>query len=129
MYRSVAGIAPAANGFNALRVAPKVSRTRGPSAASASLDTVRGPASVSWDVSAAASLSVEATVPAGATATVAVPTMGASAPGVVVTEGGTPVWKNGEFVAGTAGVLSAKVVGGAIEFAVASGAYKFACNC
>lgn len=129
MYRSVAGIAPAANGYNAVRIAPQIVRGLGPTKASATLSTVRGPATVSWDATASKSISIDATIPAGATGTVSVPTLGTTAASVVITEGGHSVWEHGAFVPGTAGVLSGKLVGGSIEFNVSSGHYSFGCNC
>ena len=73
------------------------------------------------------SLSVE--LPPNAAGTAAVPTPGDPGPagGVVITEGGAPVWRAGAFVRGVPGVTggAAAADGTAVVFALGSGAYAF----
>ena len=71
------------------------------------------------------SFQLQATVPAGATAVVRVPTPLASA-AVTITEGGAAVWRAGAFVPGVAGISGGAAVADGIAFAVGSGAYSFA---
>ena len=79
-------------------------------------------------------VSLDAVVPVGATAVVAVPTLGASAAAVTVSEwsseAGSTVWTNGRYVAGTPGVTGAVAVTDAfgvttIQVSVGSGEYAF----
>ena len=76
-YRDVAGIRPLAPGFHRIAVAPKVV---GPIRhASASIETVRGAAAVSWRVDGDGALRLAAEIPANATAEVRLPTGGRTA--------------------------------------------------
>jgi hypothetical protein len=79
---------------------------------------------------AAVQYTLSTTVPTGSTATVVVPTV-AGAGKVAITESGTgasvPVWANGAFVAGDAGVTGATAAadGSTVSFTVGSGSYAF----
>ncbi|WP_223628275.1 family 78 glycoside hydrolase catalytic domain [Microbacterium sp. EST19A] len=70
MHRSVAGLAPAAPGYRVIRIAPRP--LDGLESASATLDTPYGRVSVAWRREGA-EIVVDATVPANATAEVALP--------------------------------------------------------
>ncbi|MEN0101960.1 MAG: family 78 glycoside hydrolase catalytic domain [Curtobacterium sp.] len=70
MHRVVAGIAPAAPGYAAIRFAPRPGG--GLTSAGATLDTPRGQAAIDWSVSDG-TLSVTVTVPVGATAVLDLP--------------------------------------------------------
>lgn len=71
MHRVVAGLAPAAPGYRALRIAPQPPR-RGIGSASATLHTPYGLAAAGW-VLADGEVRIHATVPTGATADVVLP--------------------------------------------------------
>jgi len=74
-------------------------------------------------------MTLDTTVPVGGTASVSVPTPGATAGSVTITEGGVVVWAGGAFVPGVPGVKSASAapagVPPAIVFEVGSGSYSF----
>jgi len=90
--------------------------------ASASIKTVRGIISSSWK-NTDASLTLEVTIPANATAQVSVPTLGLNE--FAITEGGKTVWKNASYVSGVAGVNGAGRDGDWVTFDVGSGRYCF----
>jgi hypothetical protein len=48
IHRSLGGIAPATAGYATVTIAPQVSKTNGPSAVNASVDTVRGTVKSAW---------------------------------------------------------------------------------
>ncbi len=68
-------------------------------------------------------------VPAGSSGSVVMPTFGSAAGGLVIAESGQAVWSGGAFVAGVAGVFSAKVetdaTGSNVRFEIGSGDYSF----
>jgi alpha-L-rhamnosidase len=74
LHRTVAGLAPAAPGYRALRVAPRPGP--GITSAAATHETPYGTAAVSWTL-AGTSFSLELTVPASTTAEVSLPDGGA----------------------------------------------------
>ena len=110
LYADVGGITPGADGFATVNVAPKISKTLGPSSVSMTLMTIRGLATSNWtraapapalapaseiaggDVvgeHAARALTLQVTVPIGATANVELPLLdGGSSQNVCVVEGG-----------------------------------------
>jgi hypothetical protein len=49
MYRSLGGIAPAAPGYAAVKIAPVISPTRDPASANATVQTVRGAVASRWE--------------------------------------------------------------------------------
>ena len=119
LYRDVAGIRPLAPGFRRIAMAPKVV---GPIRhASAWIETVRGPAAVSWRVDGDGALRLAAEIPANATAEVRLPTGGRTA--VQVTEGTRPVWRDGAFAPGAQGVTEARADGDCVVVEVGSGSY------
>ncbi len=121
-YRDVAGIRPLAPGFRRIAVAPRVV---GPVRhASAQIETVRGPAAVSWRLDDCGTLRLTATVPANATAEIRLPTGGR--PGVRVTEGGRPVWRHGLFMPGAPGVTGARTEDDCVVVGAGSGSYELA---
>ncbi|MFI5913556.1 family 78 glycoside hydrolase catalytic domain [Dactylosporangium sp. NPDC051541] len=75
LYRQVGGVAPAAPGYSALTVAPIPGG--GLTSAKSSYDTPYGSAVSDWSI-AGGTLTLRVTVPAGATATVKVPTSNAA---------------------------------------------------
>ncbi|MHC4199007.1 MAG: family 78 glycoside hydrolase catalytic domain, partial [Planctomycetota bacterium] len=124
-YRDVAGLALAGPGYRAIEVRPKV--TDRLEWATASIDTVRGPAAVEWKKTDDG-LIMKVAIPVGATATVSIPTPGREAAMVTVTEGGGAVWRDGAFVAGVAGVTGGRQDEGFVTLEVGSGSYEFAAS-
>jgi len=90
--------------------------------AEASIKTVRGIISSRWKKTDA-SLALEVTIPANATAQVSVPTLGLKEP--AITEGGKPVWKGGAFIKGVPGIIAGNRSGDWVTFDVGSGSYRF----
>lgn len=124
-YRDVAGIAPLAPGFRRIAVTPKVTGLL--ASAAAEIETVRGPAAVSWRRDRGR-LRLRATIPANAAAQVRLPAPGGpSAQGgpPQVSEGGRPVWRRGAFVPGAPGVTAARADGGCVVVETGAGAYDF----
>ena len=72
-----------------------------------------------------ADLRIRSSAPANSIATTAVPLLGASAATVIVSEGGTVLWRDGAFVSGVDGVMGAVVSGDAILVSHGSGTYDF----
>ena len=70
LYTALAGIEPVGAGYSTLRIAPEVPPTL--QRVSASIDTVRGTVSSSWQTTDA-TLTLDVAVPVGATATIVVP--------------------------------------------------------
>ena len=119
-YRDVAGIRPLAPGFRRIAVAPQVV---GPVRhASASIETVRGPASVSWRMEDDGALHLTAQIPANATAEVRLPC--ARQFPARVEERGRTVWDRGTYVPGTPGVTEARRDDDCVVVEVTSGSYE-----
>lgn len=133
MYKSVAGISPASDGYDRISLAPNImqapgsGQVRGPARATAKVTTIRGPAKVTWDATRSGVLTLGATLPVSSTATLILPLqpLGADASEVVVQESGVTVWEAGAFTP-SAGVKAGRALGtSAIQFDIASGAYAF----
>jgi alpha-L-rhamnosidase len=90
--------------------------------ASASIKTVRGIISSNWKKTDA-SLALEVTIPANATAQVSVPTLGLKK--FAITEGGKAIWQNDSYVDGVAGIADARRDADWVTFDVGSGSYRF----
>lgn len=118
-YRDVAGIRPLAPGFRRIAVAPQV--TDALASAAAEIETVRGPAAVSWRQDRGR-LRLSATIPANAAAQVRLPAAGRPS-SVRVTEGGRPIWQRGAFVPGAPGVNAAWAEDGCVVVEVGAGRY------
>jgi len=125
VYRSVAGIAPSANGYDHIIVAPQISSNVGPSAVRASLRTVRGLVSVDWKFKGD-SLMLVVIIPSSVRADVEVPLLGASTETFKILESSTVVWTNGTFVPGVDGVVAGIQYGQVIRLQVLSGVFFFA---
>lgn len=121
-YKALAGINPDPEGvgFGKVRLEPQVVRDL--AYASGSVDTVRGRVSCSWKRSAQ-SVSLEAVIPVGSEAEVVLPKL--KLRNVVVREGERVVWKDGAFVPGAAGILSAMDKDGTVRFKAGSGRFLF----
>jgi alpha-L-rhamnosidase len=121
-YKAVAGIEPVAAGWKKIRFAP--TPVGDLTWASAWVDTVRGRAAVSWEISRDPNteqlrLSVE--VPTGANAEVVLPAGGEA----TLVEGSTVLFASGTSVDTVAGVSSIEHDGDAFHLHVESGAYYF----
>jgi hypothetical protein len=90
----------------------------------ASLDWLAGRIASSWRIAEdGSSFSLNVSVPSQSVANVTIPLLDYSS--FVITERGSPVWRNNRFVPGVAGVASAVATNEAVVFSVASGNYNF----
>ncbi len=121
-YKALAGInlAPGTTGFEKVVIEPRLVRDL--FHASGSTRTVRGRVACSWSRTEL-SVRVEVTVPFGSEAEVVLPKLGLR--DIRISEGGTPVWAEGRYVGGAAGVESAVDKDGAIRFQTGGGRYVF----
>ena len=122
LYKALAGInlAPGTTGFEKILIQPRMVRDL--MHASGSTRTVRGEVACSWSRTETG-VRVEVTVPGGSEAEVVIPKLGIR--NVKVTEGGTPIWLDGKFLAGPAGVAGAEDKDGAIRIRTGAGRYVF----
>ena len=131
-YSNIAGMQPHSNGTTGgwrhivFRPSPAAVQRLGHAAAD--IHTPLGLASVSWSV-AAATLAINATVPAGAMAELTFPLLGVDAETVVIFESGQAVWQAGKFVASSsgvrAGVASRRGDNLGVTFSLVAGLYGF----
>jgi alpha-L-rhamnosidase len=119
-YERLAGIALAAPGFKRTAISPEVVGDL--TYATASLMTVRGLVEVRWERSAEA-FDMRIIIPANTTARVSLPKLGRSE--IAVTEGRIPVWQDGKFVPGVAGITTGAETEDRVVLDVASGSYSF----
>ena len=121
-YKALAGIdqAPGSTGFERILIQPQMVRDL--THASGSTRTVRGEVSCSWSRTELA-VRVEVTIPFGSEAEVVIPKLGIR--DVRLSEGGTPIWADGRFVAGAAGIAGAEDKDGAIRVRTGGGRYVF----
>lgn len=122
LYKALGGIelAEGANGFEKIQIQPRMVRDLRYAAASTA--TVRGDVACAWS-RGDQSIRIEVTVPVGSEAEVRLPRFNLR--GVVIKEGGVPVWQGDAFVAGPAGVSGIKAVEGGFAITVGSGRYVF----
>lgn len=99
-----------------------VSDARLPSV-TARVHTLFGPIMTSWHNTTTA-LTMSINLPPNTAGTVVIPAS-IKPEATNVTEGGKTVWKSNKFVSGVAGVMSGKVVDGAVTLEVGSGMYEF----
>jgi len=88
MYHSLGGIAPASAGYATVTIAPKISKTLGPSSVAASVQTVRGLVKSNWtrhEKGSRCFVQLAVSVPVGMHATIDLPLLG-RAPGAVAVE-------------------------------------------
>jgi alpha-L-rhamnosidase len=127
-YNSISGIQEPAfygtrefePGYGLIRIKPHVLGDL--TYANASIKTVKGIISSSWKKTDA-SLTLEVTIPANATAQVSVPTLGLKE--FAITEGGKAIWQNDSYVDGVAGIADARRDVDWVTFDVGSGRYCF----
>ncbi len=122
LYKALAGInlAPETTGFEKILIAPQMVRDL--THASGSTMTVRGEVACSWSRTET-SIRVEVTIPAGSEAEVVIPKLGIR--DIRISEGGKPIWADGKFLAGPAGIAGAEDKDGAIRIKTGGGRYVF----
>ena len=122
LFRYVAGIrtAPGGDAYRHVIIGPYLADDL--TTASATIHTVRGEISSAWRREADR-LELRVAVPANTTAKIVIPTLGWQT--AALDEGGTPVWKDGRFASGVAGIHAAKRQAEAIVVEIGSGRYQF----
>lgn len=102
-YKALGGIdqVPGSAGYRHIRIAPQM--VEGLKWASAAIDTVRGPVSVSWNRSLD-SIALDVTVPVNSDAEVVIPVTW-EMDDVRVREGSQMIWEGGRYVPGCLGIL------------------------
>ena len=114
------GTGMVAPGFREITIRPRLQA--GLTSASATIRTIRGLACVSWE-RGENTLSLNATIPANATAGISIPKAGLRE--VSAEESGHVVWEKGSFVSGTPGIEAATNEDDYVTFEVGSGTYAF----
>ena len=107
LYTQLAGITPAGPGYSTVSIAPQI--PAGLQHVAASIDTVRGTVASSWSVSAG-KVTLDVTIPVGATATVQVPNFGQG---------------NSTTVSPAAGAVQQSATGTETTYTVGSGTWEF----
>jgi alpha-L-rhamnosidase len=141
LWTHVIGLSPAAPAFAAVRIAPLLHATQGPSAASAQFKSPRGLITIAWNMSLNRELvSLRVVLPLGVrTANVTVPgpflppastgdeRTQAVAAEFVVTDAGQTVWDGSRFAGGNlSGILSANSVATGVSIGLSgNGAFDF----
>ncbi|HET7213593.1 MAG TPA: family 78 glycoside hydrolase catalytic domain [Terriglobia bacterium] len=122
-YRALGGInlGPDGEGYRHILIEPRLVEDL--HWASASVETVRGNVSCSWN-HRPGSIAMEITIPGNSDARVVVPEE-EDMTTVTVTEGDHLVWQNGKFVPGDPGITGATSGEHSIEFSTGSGYYHF----
>ena len=118
-YRTIAGLAPAEPGWKRIRVKPHILGDL--TYATATVKTVRGEVSVSWEKKGS-TLSMSVSIPANAMADVSVPIL---SPNSTVKEGDTLIWSDGKAKQEARGLTSLEIQDGYLTMAAGSGFYEF----
>ena len=119
-YKDLAGISPAAPGYERITVKPQVVGNL--KYAKASVKTVRGMVAVDWK-RGDRSLEMKVTVPVNGRAKVSVPKL--ELKNVAITEGRTTIWKDGAYVREVVGITGGSETNDYVTFDVGSGLYCF----
>jgi len=119
-YRDLAGIGPAAPGFRKITIKPRILKDL--TYAKASLKTVRGSVSSSWEKTDD-SLTLKVTIPVNSVAKVGVPKIDLQ--NVNVTESDRTVWKNRRFIKEVSGITTGVETNDYVTFETGSGTYTF----
>ncbi len=121
-YQALGGINAETPGYGKIRIQPQMARDL--AWASASVETVRGTVTCSWNRSPG-TVNVDVMVPVNSTATVVIP-KSPETTDVIVREGEHVVWEKGKYVPGVPGVTGANQSGdGDFAVEVGSGHYVF----
>ena len=124
MWESLVGVGQPKGSYGYARVAVRPPLLPGLlEAMSGELESMRGPISVAWAGAVGGPAALNASLPVNMAGTISVPVAGLA--NVVVTEGGTQVWRQGTFVPGVAGVYGATLEGAFVTFSVGSGEFAF----
>jgi len=107
-------------GYRRVRIVPQLVRDL--NWASGSIETQLGPLSCSWSRSED-SVRLDVVIPTGMEAEIHVPKQNLA--GILVEEGGRPVWKDGAYVTGVPGITGASQTDRAVIFQAGSGQYSF----
>jgi uncharacterized protein GlcG (DUF336 family) len=91
----------------------------------ATVQTVRGPISVSW-IKGDTSLALNVSIPAGMEADVSIPKLGMM--DLSIAEDGKTVWLDNKYIVGATGISGANDSGDSIVVHVGSGSYEFEMN-
>jgi hypothetical protein len=114
-YTSIAGLDTASNstssGWQHVLFRPTHAAVRRLGHAAAAIETPLGVASVSWRLKSKTRLTINATVPEGATGELSVPLLGVSSELVNISEGGVDVWSGGKVAAAgrSRGIIAGRV--------------------
>ena len=121
-YQALGGINAETPGYGKIRIQPQMARDL--NWASASVETVRGTVTCSWNRSPG-TVNVDVTVPVNSTASVVIPKP-EEATDVIVREGERVVWEKNKYVPGVPGVTGASLSSdGSVAVEVGSGRYVF----
>jgi hypothetical protein len=128
-YHDLAGIQPdpAVPGFQKIIIQPAI--VGDVTWAAAGYNSIRGMISNRWELNGN-QMTMNVSVPVGATATVWLPTLGSALTNMTVTESGATIWQNGGATGGSPGVSFNRVDNrspgqSGIAWDVASGSYQF----
>ena len=130
-YRDLAGIQPdpAGPGFKKIIIRPAIVGDL--ASASASFNSVSGPITNQWSVSSN-QVTMNVSVPPGATATIYLPVLGTNLSQLIVQESGVTIWTNGSPLDSALNVTFAGTqltnAQMSLRWAVGSGIYQFAWN-
>lgn len=109
-----------APGFEEIEIKPRILGDL--TSAGASIKTVRGLVSSSWEKTGD-SVILEVVIPVNSRARVSVPKIGLE--NVIVEEGGKTIWKDGRYVSGVTGITGGSESTDYLTFEVGSGSYSF----
>ena len=131
-YSSIAGLdtesSGSSSGWQTVLFRPTHAAVRRLGHAAAEIKTPIGTASVAW-MRVSKTLTMNATVPEGATGELSFPLLGLLSDSVSISESGVVVWSAGKFIAGARGVSAGNVTrrgtNQAVTFTVASGTRSF----
>jgi alpha-L-rhamnosidase len=119
-YANLAGIRLGAPGYSHIIVKPCIVGDL--RRAKASIGTVRGVATVAWELTESG-VTMDVIVPANATAKIHIPMVGVE--NVAIEESGRMVWHDGSYIHGVDGIHGANAEGAFVTFDVGSGSYGF----
>uniref|UniRef100_A0A7S3FLN6 alpha-L-rhamnosidase n=1 Tax=Haptolina ericina TaxID=156174 RepID=A0A7S3FLN6_9EUKA len=131
-YRKLLGVTPLTPGYTKVAIKPTGSNYANLTHAAARVATPQGDVAVSVKYNSS-TFEVNVTLPIGTTALVSVPLhtsvagLTATPPAHIITEGAAPVWRQGAFSPGVAGVQAARLSADRahVEVEVVFGSYHF----
>jgi len=119
MSEKILGVTPASPAFKTISIRPCLCDLTW---ANGTVPTPQGPVHVAWKRAGKGALTLDATVPEGASATVSFPSPGSAA---VISAGGKAIWKSGRQVGKVAGVGAVSQSGNCVLIKVQAGTYAF----